>query len=110
MKAYIIDEISPSDMEKIKGFLRGDFIKSGMDKVFWVPLPDHLLTGAQAEHADCLPLVFAVELGSDWIKFEFFLRTLKRMRCTCPGYCTEAQKDYVMKLADDLLDKLAIQT
>ena len=39
MRAYLIDEISDSGMEKINGFLKKNAITSNLDQLFWVPIP-----------------------------------------------------------------------
>lgn len=110
MKAYLIDEISSSDMEKINGFLRENAITSNLDQISWIRIPDDLLSDTQFEHHICQPHVFAVELGLDWVKLEFFVRSLKNIRCTCPGHCTEPQRDYVIKFAHGMIEQLGIRT
>ena len=80
MRAYLIDEIPIPEMEKIKGFLQEHAIRSNLDEIFWVRIPDDLLNETQFLHTQCQPHVFAVELGLDWIKLELFVRTLKTMR------------------------------
>jgi hypothetical protein len=110
MKSYLIDEIPPPDLERLRKALKEKLIPSSMEQIFWAPLPDRLLTGTQSEHPECRPHVFAVELGPDWIKLEFFIRSLKKMRCTCPGYPTEAQRNHIMKMADELLEEWNVRT
>ncbi|MFH1241000.1 MAG: hypothetical protein V1689_01440 [Pseudomonadota bacterium] len=110
MRAYLIDEISPSDMKKVSGFLREVAISSSLDDLFWVKLPHDFLNGEQFEHRHCKPHVFAVELGFNFVKLELFVRSLKGMRCTCPGYCTEKQLLHVFDFAHGMLDQLGIRT
>lgn len=110
MRAYLIDEISPSDMEKITDFFKKNAISSNLDSIFWVKLPNDLLNGAQFEHQFCKPHVFAVELGSNFVKLELFVRNLKNMRCTCHGFCTEQQRRYVFDFAHGMIEQLGIRT
>lgn len=110
MRAYLIDEITPSDMKKINDFLKKHATKSSLDRVFWVRIPDHLLRDPQREHRDCQPHVFSVELGPDWIKLEFFVRSLNTLRCSCPGYCTAAQRDYIIRFSHEMIESLDIRT
>ncbi len=109
MRAYLIDEISPSDIEKISGFLKEAGISSGLDGLFWVRLPEDLLSGEQFQHRHCRPHVFAVELGSDFVKLELFVRSLKNMRCTCPGLCTDRQVRYIFDFAHGMIEQLGIR-
>ncbi len=110
MRAYLIDEIGNPELERIKGFLAQNAIGSGMDGIFWVKVPSDLLTGAQHLHEACRPHVFAVELGRGFVKLELFIRSLANMRCTCPGFCTSPQRDFVIRFADSMLDQLNIRT
>jgi hypothetical protein len=110
MRAYVIDEISPGDMRKVEGFLKENAISSGLGQIFWVKIPEDLLTATQFEHRGCQPHGFAVELGRDRVKLEFFVRSLTRMRCECPGYCTESQRNYVIHFAHRMIEQLGIRT
>jgi hypothetical protein len=110
MISYVIDEIPASDMEKTRRFLEKSAMASGIEGIFWVPVPDDLLTGIQKEHRTCRPHVFAVEIGRGWIKIEFFVRSLQGLRCSCPGYCTQSQRDYVIRYAHAMIDHLGLRT
>jgi len=110
MRAYLIDEISTTDMKKITGFLGEHAMRSSLSKIFWVKIPDDLLSSVQYTHHDCQPHVFAVELGDHWIKLEFYVRSLKSMRCSCPGYCTEEQRNYIIHFAHNMIEQLGIRT
>lgn len=110
MRAYLIDEISSADMTKISSFLSEYAIKSSLNKIFWVKIPSDLLSPTQYSHPQCQPHVFAIELGNDWIKLEFFVRSSKTMRCTCPGYCTEDQRNFVINFAHSMIRQLGIRT
>ncbi len=110
MRAYLIDEISPADMKKINNFLSENALASGIEKLFWVRIPDDLLSELQLRHKDCQPHYFAIELGDSWIKLEFLIRNLKKMRCNCNGYCTHAQREFILGYAQNIIDKLGIRT
>lgn len=110
MRAYLIDEISPSDMEKINGFLKKNAVPSSLNQIFWVRIPGDLLSSSQFEHSGCQPHVFAVELGSNWVKLEFLVRSLKNMHCTCQGYCTQSQQEYIINFTHGMLERLVIRT
>lgn len=110
MRSYLIDEISPHDMRKIREFLKENALCSSLPEIFWVKIPKDLLTKVQFRHRNCGPHVFAVETGPDWIKLEFFVRSLKTMRCNCSGYCTESQREYVHRFAYSMIQHLDIRT
>ncbi len=110
MRAYILDEISAADMKKIDNYLGEAATKSGLSQIYWIQMPDDLLSATQYQHTHCRPHVFAVELGRDWVKLEFFVRSLKSMRCTCPAYCTEVQRNYIINFAHTMIERLGIRT
>lgn len=110
MRGYLIDELSPSKIEEIREFLGEHAIGSSLDQIFWVRIPDDLLSEIQFQHSKCKPHVFAVELGQDWVKLELFVRTLKSLRCECPGYCTGQQRNFILNFADGMIEKLEIHT
>jgi len=110
MRAYLLDEISIADMKKIDDYLGQTATRSGLSQIYWIRMPDDLLSATQYQHTRCRPHVFAVELGRDWVKLEFFVRSLKNMRCTCPAYCTEGQRNYIINFANSMLEHLSIRT
>lgn len=110
MRAYVIDEIRAQEMEKVRAYLKQHAIRSSLEQIFWVQIPDDLLNETQYLHTQCRPHVFAVELGPDWIKLELFVRTLKSMRCDCPAYCTPIQRDHIFRFADGIIEQLKIRT
>jgi hypothetical protein len=110
MRAYLIDEISNSDMEKIEDFLHRNAIKSGMEGIFWVKVPAEFLSEAQRQHKACQPHVFAVELGPGFVKLELYIRSLLNMHCNCPALGTPHQLDFIIRFADGMIDGLHIRT
>ncbi len=110
MKSYLIDEISKEGMGKIKDYLAKNALKSSLTEIFWVKVPDDLLSEKQFEHKACYPHVFAIELGQNWVKFEFYVRSLHNMRCTCPAYCTRSQQEFVINYANKMIESLQIRT
>jgi hypothetical protein len=110
MKSYWIDEISASDMEKIREELKGISTRSGIEALYWVAIPDDLLGENQLSHLGCKPHVFALELGPDWIRLELFVRNLTRMSCACNAYFTPSQVQFAVNFADRMLERLCVRT
>ena len=110
MKAYFLDEITSEDLEQITQFLTDNASRSTMAQIFWVQFPEDLLSPLQFQHTACQPHVFAVELGSDWVKLEFLVRSLQTMKCDCAAYCTGQQRDYIINFADRMLEQLKVST
>jgi hypothetical protein len=110
MRTYLIDEISPSNIKEISLFLEQNSSQSSLDAIFWVELPETLLTGIQSKHQTCRPHVFAIETGNNWVKAEFFVRSLKTMRCDCQDYCTPQQREFIFNFVHQMIDALNIKT
>ncbi len=110
MRSYLVDEIMSSDIEKINAFFKENAISSSLEQLFWIQVPQDLLSEIQFEHVDCQPHVFAVEIGEDWVKMEFLVRSMKNMQCTCPAYCTEQQQRFIIHFAQGMLKQLDIST
>ena len=110
MRYYIIDEISATHMEKIESYLKDNAIGSEMEKVFWVELPNDILTETQYSHRDCKPHVFAIELVGNAIKLELFTRSLKGLSCECQSYSSQQQREFIFNYVENMIDNLAIRT
>jgi len=105
-----MDEISSFDMKRITEFMEQHAIQSGIERLFWVEIPPEMLTGVQKQHVGCQPHVFAVEMGTDWIRWEFFVRSLKDLRCHCAHYCNPEQRNYIIDYAHRLIKSLDVRT
>jgi len=109
MKQYVIDDLRPNDYELIKAFMEKNYSSSKVDGIYWIQLDQNILTDIQAEHTDCQPFYFAVDLEPNLIAFEMLIRTQKKMRCDCMGYATETQRNWLIRIADSIFDALEIK-
>lgn len=110
MRAYLMDEIAAKDMQRIAAHLETSALRSNLKDLFWVEMPEALLDDIQRRSKGKASLVFAVELGKDWIKLEFFLRDLKDLRCPSAGYCTARQRDFIIDYAHRIIETLGVKT
>ena len=110
MRSYLIDELSPRDVEKVNRYLTQKALASGLEKIFWVPVPNHLLSHIQSRHRTCQPFVYALELGGKWVKIECFVRSLKGMICECQDYPTPGQMTFILDFAHQMIKDLGIKT
>ncbi|MEI6262538.1 MAG: hypothetical protein WCR46_21895 [Deltaproteobacteria bacterium] len=107
MKQYVIDQLRPNDYFKIKAYLDMNLRLSGIPDIYWLILPQEMLEGNQAEHADCQPLYFALELSQSALSCELLVRTLSHVRCDCMRYASLAQRNWLIQTIDDICDQLA---
>ena len=97
-------------MEKLSGFLKDNATMSGLDKVFWIYVPEKYFNETQCSHVDCQPYFFAVELGAGMIKAEFYIRTLKGFKCSCNGYADPNQSQFIIGFVDEMIRELDLRT
>lgn len=110
MRQYVLDEISRSDIPRVRDYLNEHAQAARLEEIWWVDLPEDLLSPEQFSHQDCRPFRFAVELGDNFVRFEFLIRSQQTMRCTCIGYTTRVQRDFIMAFADRMIEDLALRT
>ena len=110
MKQYVIDELRPSDHDKIKAYMDEHFPGSEIERIYWLPIDPDRLADVQVLHIACQPFFFAIELMPDRLAFELLVRTKNRIRCQCIQYATESQRNWLIGQADAMLEKLEIIT
>jgi hypothetical protein len=110
MRQYLLDEINKSDIPRVREYLNGHAQASRLEDIWWVDLPEDLLSSDQFSHQGCRPFRFAVELGDKFVRFELLIRSRETMRCACIGYATRPQRDFILAFADRLVEELALRT
>ena len=110
MKQYVIDELRAADYESLKTYLQEHYGPAAVDGIYWIPLENGLLTDIQKAHRDCQPHYFAVDLDENRLALELLVRTKSVLRCDCIGYATEAQRNWLIALIDDIFNQLEIMT
>jgi len=108
MKQYVIDELRPADYDLLRTRLEECFGPPELGGVFWVPIDPRHYSAMQRSHGDCRPFYFAVELQDQSLACELLVRTRQRVRCDCIAYATDAQRNWIIAVIDDILDKLDI--
>ena len=108
MKQYVVDELRPGDYSEIESYLGEKLGVSEMPGLYKLPLSSEHLTDTQAAHTQCQPFYFAIDLEPDRMACDLLVRTDNRLRCDCTGYATEAQRNWLIRFADTMLDYLAI--
>ncbi|MBI4766129.1 MAG: hypothetical protein HY787_16275 [Deltaproteobacteria bacterium] len=109
MRQFLVDEIPRRQMEEIEVYLKEKTVSSGMKEIFWLEIPERLLSPVQEEHKACGPHYLAIETGQDFIKFEFLVRCRNRLRCDCVQYATPPQETYLMDFAHTLIQGLDLK-
>jgi hypothetical protein len=110
MRQYQLDEISRNDIPRVREYLNAHAEAARLADIWWVDLPEDLLNPEQFAHREHRPFRFAVEVGDDFVRFEFLIRSRETMRCSCIGYASRGQRDFILAFADRLVEDLALRT
>jgi hypothetical protein len=110
MRHYTLDELRKPDIPRLREYLHAHATPSKLEGIWWVDLPQDILSADQLQHRDCWPHRFAIELGDDFVRFEFLIRSEKTMRCPCIAYATRTQRDFILAFADRLVEDLTLKT
>lgn len=110
MKQYVIDELRLEDATAVRKYLDEHFGPAAMGTIYWIPVPEEILSDVQKAHVDCQPYWFAVDLDETRLACEFLVRTKGSIRCHCIAYATAEQKAWLMDQTDAIFEKLNIIT
>ena len=109
MKQYVIDELRPADYKKIKAYMDESLEAHGIDGIYWMLLDQDILSDIQAEHIECQPFYFAINLEPTIMACELLVRSKNIIRCSCIGYATEKQRNWFIQAVDAIFKKLEIK-
>lgn len=110
MRAIVLDEVSRADLDKLAEHLRAVAEPSSLPDVFWLNLPADLLSPEQMDHASCGPHRVACVLEEESFRLELLVRSEQTMRCSCVGYATRQQRDFLFAFVDRLIEELDLKT
>lgn len=110
MRQYLLDEISRADVKRVRDYLNDHALPSSLEDIWWIELQDDLLNATQYSHRQCKPYQFAIELGDNFVRFEFLIRSQQTMRCSCIGFANRQQRDFIMAFADRMVAELDLKT
>lgn len=109
MRQFLIDELNKHERDNIDSYLKRTLTPAPIEGIFWLALPDDLLSAAQQGHNDCGPFYFAVCLEKEALRFELLIRSQSNLHCECIAYATPAQREFVLNFADTLLARELIR-
>jgi hypothetical protein len=110
MKQYVIDELRLGDADKLASYLERHFGPADLGGVFWIAIDSKHCSEIQNSHVECKPHYFAIELHESSLACELLVRTRERVRCDCITYATQSQRNWIIKVIDDMFADLDIST
>jgi hypothetical protein len=109
MRSYRIEELLPDNVQRVKEALRAGGFEGAIDDIYYLPVPDELLTEEQRAHLDgCGPYIMAIESGKDWLKLELLVRARGRLRCSCICYASPTLRNHAIDFLDGFIRELDI--
>lgn len=109
MRSYCIDDLTPADITAVRAQLDAMNLGAGMDGLYWLPVPQHMLTPTQAEHVEsCGPFCMALETDEATLRLELLVRARGMLRCACIAYADPDLRAHMIAYLDALLADLGI--
>ncbi len=109
MRQYVVDELRKNEMDRVRQYLeRYCEQAAGINRLYWLQIPDELLSSTQLEHASCAPFCVGIETTDDSVIFEMLVRSRQKLRCSCIAYASEGQRQFILGFADRLLRETEI--
>jgi hypothetical protein len=110
MRQYLIDEIRRDDLERLRDYLKEHALPSSLEDLWWVEIPEDLLSPEQFSYPELKPFCFAIELGRDFVRFELLIRSRQSLHHPAIAYATRPQRDFILAFADRLVEDLDLKT
>ena len=103
MRQYVIDQLGREERANIESYLNRTLKSGPVEGLYWIEVPQDLLSGEQLGHEECGPFFFAVELEAESVCFELLIRSQSNLHCSCIAYATPSQRDFVLRFVDQML-------
>lgn len=103
MRQFVIDELSPMELDNIDSYLKRSLKQGPMVGLFWLELTDDLLGEAQQGHEEHGPFYVAVEVTRDAVKFELLVRSQTNLHCSCIAHASVIQRQFILDFIDKML-------
>jgi len=109
MRQYMIDQLSREERANIESYLKRTLQPGPVEGVFWLEVPQDLLSKDQRFHDECAPFFIGVELTKEAVCFELLVRGQTNLHCSCIAYASAAQRDFVLQFVDKMLEEEQIR-
>ena len=111
MRQFVIDELSPMERDNIDSYLKRSIKLGPMIGLYWIQLPNDLLSPIQQEHnEEHGPYHLAVELTNTAVKFEFLVRSQVNLHCHCIAHATSVQRQFILDFIDTMVEEEFIKS
>ena len=109
MRTYTIDQLDEAQVAAINARLTEMNLQAGLEGIYWLPVPQHMLTPIQKEHqGQCGPYCLALEVENSAVHLELLVRGQGRIRCECLSFAGHALRDHMIAYLESMLTELGI--
>lgn len=109
MRTYTIDQLETTDIAAISSRLNSMELQAGLEGVYWLPVPQAMLTPLQTEHSErCGPYCLALEVEENSLHMELLVRGMGRISCQCLCFASETLRNHMIAYLEDMLRELGI--
>jgi hypothetical protein len=109
MRQVVIDEMHGEEKKKAEEYLARTAEPGPMTGIYWLQVPPDLWSEIQQQHAACGPFYFAIESREAALSFELLVRSQTTLHCSCIGYATPAQRDFLLRYIDRMVTEEGIR-
>jgi hypothetical protein len=103
MRQFVIDELSTLERDNLDSYLKRSLKSGPLEGIYWLVLPEDLLSETQRGHEACGPFYLGVELAEKRLCVELLVRSSANLHCTCIAYATNAQRQFLLDFIDRML-------
>ena len=108
MRQYLIDELRPDAVKRVQKYLSEHCEKSTLDSLYWLQIPDDMLSPEQYTHKECQPHCAGIEVGDRFVSFELLVRSRNSLKCNCIAYATPQQRQFILSFADRMAEETGV--
>ncbi len=110
MRMYTIEQLTEADTEGLRTYLDDMDLRSSIEDVYWLPVPESLLTPIQSEHREkCGPYCMALEVENQAVRLELLIRGLGCISCRCLSFASVDLRNLMIAYLEDILSELKIR-
>ena len=97
--------------DNIDSYLKRSIKQGPMIGLYWIQLPDELLSPTQEDHnKEHGPFHLAVELTNTAVRFELLVRSQVNLHCSCIAHATPAQRQFALDFIDQMVTEELISS
>lgn len=93
------------ERDNIDSYLKRSIKQGPMIGLYWIQLPDDLLSEEQQDHKEHGPFHLAVEVTNTAVKFELLVRSQVNLHCSCIAHATKVQRQFVLDFIDRMVEE-----